>query len=916
MIEELPEGWTTVSFGQVLSELRNGISTRPAIHPPGTPILRISAARPGVVDLRDCRFLQNVGDLHATYALRDGDLLFTRYNGSIDLLGVCGMVRGLGDSVLLYPDKLMRVRLDARLVVAEYVELFFQSSAARRAIISVAKSSAGQQGISGSDLKQQQLPLPPLAEQRRIVATVEELLAEEQSTRDHLSKSLSILKRCRQAVLAAACSGKLTEDWREANPPSEDGLGRRLEASRGPEIHSSAEVIDDELPDWWHRALLGDLVDVATGATPHRKNGRYYVGGTVPWVKSGAANRGLIMEADELITELAIRETNAKVFPAGTLVIAMYGEGATRGKVAELGIPAATNQALAALLFDENSVVLRPFLRIALESAYERHRGISAGGVQPNLSLGAVRNMIVDLPPLSEQREICTRVSGLLSELSTVAQKVNSAAAAVSLVRRAILQKAFRGELVPTEAELARAEGRNYETADQLLARVRGEHEHRGSERANGAEEVARKELSLLTLERNDVASALALRLNSLGKGTWRSEYDSVLLRLQDDPSALLAALASDRCRDDEDAEASSGAARHKTGRGTPRPPAPFEELDQDARHAAVFAALWPRGPLEKDLAVRAVAEHLRDAGAVSYQRLRADGPLYATVREAIESSVKAGVLDRPRRGYVRATKNAQDMNADDWRHALVASLDDDPVEREDAIRRAAEWARTNLGVEFERLRADGHIASRLRSAINSAIRRGEVVRHGATRIVRAAAAPRLEPIDQLCIPRDVDGDRPILVLQFDAQGDERQIHYLALMTIATALSTTSDARKATDWIFYIALDRPHVEGLTTWLGVGSGVPAQVVDLLQKRLEAAGHRVRREYAVPARHGLTPLLVATGGHVEVATTLDDDTIREHFDDAALWRRSLKLHTGVGKAAQLNELLLGSDGDRSE
>jgi hypothetical protein len=161
--------------------------------------------------------------------------------------------------------------------------------------------------------------------------------------------------------------------------------------------------------------------------------------------------------------------------------------------------------------------------------------------------------------------------------------------------------------------------------------------------------------------------------------------------------------------------------------------PADSENLQDE-----VSAALWARGPLEKDEAVRRVADHLRRAGNVHFERLRADGPLSAHILDAIGSAVKAGRLDRPKRGYVRACKpDATTYTLDDWRLALVASLSTDPVDRDDAIRSGAEWARDNMGLEFARLREDGHIVEGLRTALNSAIRRGEVIRHDAKLISR-----------------------------------------------------------------------------------------------------------------------------------------------------------------------------------
>ena len=168
-----------------------------------------------------------------------------------------------------------------------------------------------------------------------------------------------------------------------------------------------------------------------------------------------------------------------------------------------------------------------------------------------------------------------------------------------------------------------------------------------------------------------------------------------------------------------------------------------LSEVDDETLLDEVSAALWTLGPLDKDEAVRRGGRLPSPGGPRSkFERLRQDGPLFAQVLEAIESAVKAGRLDRPKRGQVRACKgDAAIYTADDWRQALVVSLGTEPTDREEAIRAAAEWARDNLGLEFSRLRGDGRIVEGLRSAINSAIRRGEVIRHDATHISRAGAA-------------------------------------------------------------------------------------------------------------------------------------------------------------------------------
>lgn len=126
----------------------------------------------------------------------------------------------------------------------------------------------------------------------------------------------------------------------------------------------------------------------------------------------------------------------------------MYGEGQTRGRVAELGIDAATNQALAALLFNSMNNVLRDYVRLFFEESYLRIRALSFGGVQPNLSLGVIKDTIVPLPPIEEQDEIVRRVDSLMAGSIEILTKVNAASSLLERAGQAALAKALRGELV------------------------------------------------------------------------------------------------------------------------------------------------------------------------------------------------------------------------------------------------------------------------------------------------------------------------------------------------------------------------------------------------------------------------------------------------------------------------------------
>ena len=170
----LPEGWTWASLDQLLSTLRNGISVKPDAEK-GLPILRISAVRPLSVNLNDVRYLNAEGSDYPDFS-DEGDLLFTRYNGNPDLVGVCAVVPSL-TSPIVHPDKLIRCKLASPEVLPDFVAIMANVGGSRGFLARRVRTTAGQAGISGGDLKGLPIPLPTLAEQARIVAEAERRLS-------------------------------------------------------------------------------------------------------------------------------------------------------------------------------------------------------------------------------------------------------------------------------------------------------------------------------------------------------------------------------------------------------------------------------------------------------------------------------------------------------------------------------------------------------------------------------------------------------------------------------------------------------------------------------------------------------------------------------------------------------------------
>ena len=215
ILPTLPAGWCWTTLGQLLKRLRNGVSTVPnASH--GTPILRISAVRPMSVNLRDIRYLSGDSRAYADYFLQPGDLLFTRYNGNPAFVGVCGVVPD-HDGVIVHPDKLIRGELASNRTVPGFIALAVNSGASRAFLAARVRTTAGQSGISGSDLHSTPIPLPSTRDQARIVAEVGRCLSIADQMEASLTLALRRAERLRQSILKRAFEGHLVSQ----NPADE-----------------------------------------------------------------------------------------------------------------------------------------------------------------------------------------------------------------------------------------------------------------------------------------------------------------------------------------------------------------------------------------------------------------------------------------------------------------------------------------------------------------------------------------------------------------------------------------------------------------------------------------------------------------------------------------------------------------------
>lgn len=286
-------------------------------------------------------------------------------------------------------------RIDESQVLPAYLMHFFRAGQLQRAIQQRSKGITNRQRIKEEELLAFPVPLPSLSEQRRIVGI--------------LDRADAIRAKRRQ----------LLADY--------DELPRSL----------FTEMFESK---GFKQLELGLITEVYSGATPSRRKSSYY-GGEIPWVKTGEVQGKRIEATEECVTQEGVDAAHLRLFPKGSVIIAMYGQGKTRGQSAILGIEATTNQACAVIppsnKFDE------VFLQAQFTCSYERLRNGGVGSGQPNLSAARIKKMPVILPPLSLQREFARRVEAI----AAARVKVERALALDDELFASLQSRAFRGEL-------------------------------------------------------------------------------------------------------------------------------------------------------------------------------------------------------------------------------------------------------------------------------------------------------------------------------------------------------------------------------------------------------------------------------------------------------------------------------------
>lgn len=295
--------------------------------------------------------------------------------------------------------ELVPINCDVKKVDPEYLAYFLRSEIFLTFATNVVAGAKMPRMVMG-EFWNYEIPLPPLAEQRQIASILDQ-----------------------------------ADELRQKRQQAIEKLDQLLQAT-------FIEMFGDPVsnPKGWVSSTLGEQCEVGTGSTPSRQNADYFEG-NIPWVKSTEVDWGTITYTSETISEDGKNSARLKMYPKGSIILALYGQGITRGKSALLGIEATLNQACAALIAKKS--ISNYFIFSFLRFSYENLRNQARGGNQENLNLNIVKSFPIYLPP----KELQEKWSKIALSIEDQKQKLYKQLDMQNQLFSALQNQAFSGTL-------------------------------------------------------------------------------------------------------------------------------------------------------------------------------------------------------------------------------------------------------------------------------------------------------------------------------------------------------------------------------------------------------------------------------------------------------------------------------------
>lgn len=458
----VPENWSYARLEDIY-DVRDGTHDSPKPTSKGYPLVTSKNLSSGKLDLSTATLISKEDHLKVIERSRvdRGDILFA-------------MIGSIGNPVIVDTDiefSIKNVGLFKYYNPKDSSPNFLNYFLKYAAEIMKKQSTGGVQPfVSLGKLRGFVMPIPPISEQHRIVTKVDELMAlcdqlelqTEASIEAHqvlvttlldtltnsadadelmqnwarisehfdtLFTTEESINQLKQTILQLAVMGKLVPQDPSDEPAAE--LLKRIAEEKAQLVkekkikkHPAVEPIGElgDIPQSWERIVVQDFADIKLGSTPSRHESKYW-NGDIPWVSSGEVANNIIYDTNEKITHDGFMNSSTSIIPKRSLLMAIIGQGKTRGQTALLEVDACTNQNVAAFIFNENFVIPE-YVWLWAKSKYDAHRQGGHGGAQPALNAKKVRSFAFPLPPTSEQKKIVERVEEIHSVCDHLAARL------------------------------------------------------------------------------------------------------------------------------------------------------------------------------------------------------------------------------------------------------------------------------------------------------------------------------------------------------------------------------------------------------------------------------------------------------------------------------------------------------------
>jgi len=387
---------------KVTAHMKNGVNVKQNKNGVGDRLSRIETISDGNFNFDKVGFADLSSDQKSKYKINKNDILFSHIN-SLEHLGKTAIYEA--NQEIYHGVNLLLIRAND-LVLPKYLRYFFIFLRNSGYWIKNGKQAINQASVNQTDIKNIHIPVPSLQEQEKIVERLDKVF-------DHISTKIE-------------------------NTKTQVDLNSLIFESYFENVQSN----------FMNSGSISEFFDLATGGTPSRKNKDYFNNGSIPWLVSGDIHQENIFESKNFITEDALKNSNAKYLPVGSVLIALNGQGKTRGTVAQLKISATCNQSLVSINSKDNSVIKNEFLFYYLKSQYKKIRKLTgdSGNDRRGLNMKIINSMLIKFPEISVQEKVIDNCKSLIEINKNLTQILENKINKYAKLKNSILNKEFSYE--------------------------------------------------------------------------------------------------------------------------------------------------------------------------------------------------------------------------------------------------------------------------------------------------------------------------------------------------------------------------------------------------------------------------------------------------------------------------------------